>query len=150
MDGDLVPFDNNIAQRNLTPTPAKQGAKRGFVIRNPYAERKIVELRFDSTLPAGWVWEFPPGSSIELGPRERRWVEVNINQGEGREVNDFGQPYQLSITGLIDNAVIGGMTFYLAPPSAFPDGNGTEHDRRHEEGGWKISCRSKFRGRTAK
>jgi len=134
LDGDLVPFDNNIAQRNLNPTPAKKGGKRSFVIRNPYAERKSVELRFDSTLPAGWVWEFSPGSPVELGPQERRWVEVNINQGEGREVKDFGRPYQLSITGLIDEAVIGGMTFYLAPPSAFADGDGAEHERRHEEG----------------
>jgi zinc metalloprotease ZmpB len=130
-DGDLVPFDNNMAQRNLAPTPAKRGGVHKFVVRNPLDRHAIVELLFDSTLPKGWQWRFSEGQRMSLGPRETRWVEVTIDQASGPEITRFNQPYQLAITGLIEGKPIGGMTFYLAPPSAFP-GSMHKPEHRHE------------------
>lgn len=132
-DGDLVPFDNNIAQRNLAPTPAKQGGKYRFVIRNPFDAPRTMELAVANTLPEGWRWHFAEGQQIALAPRERRWVELAIDRATGPEITQFQRDYQLAVTGLIDGHVIGGMTFYLAPPSAFPKpGSGhTHHDHDH-------------------
>jgi hypothetical protein len=119
---DLVPFDNNIAQRNLAPTAAKGKMVRGFYVSNPYFEPVTVSLQFESTLPRGWRYStnIVSPEAIRLAPRQRRWVEVLIDQAEGPEVTNFAVPYNLAITGTIEGAVVGGMTFYLAPPSAFP------------------------------
>jgi hypothetical protein len=124
-DGDLVPFDNNIAQRNLNPTPAKTGGKRRFVVRNPFDEARVVELRVDSTLPKGWEWRIDSGLRLPLKPRERRWVELDIAQAGGAEVTRFDTPHSVVVTGVVDGRAIGGISFYLAPPSAFP---GATHD----------------------
>jgi len=130
-DGDLVPFDNNIAQRNLAPTPAKDGGKRAFAVRNPFDTASIIDLQVDSTLPRGWQWTLSQGQRLTLGPREKRWVEVSIEQASGAAVTHFTQPYRLAITGLVNGAAIGGLTFYLAPPSAFPK-HGGHHPGHHE------------------
>jgi len=118
---DLVPFDNNIAQRNLVPTMPKAKTVRGFFVANPHRLPRPIELRFESSLPSGWHWESSLGGqhSFQLGPLERRWVEVRIDQGAGGEVTSFDAPYALRVTGSIEGEVIGGITFYVAPPSTF-------------------------------
>ena len=128
-DGDLVPFDNNIAQRNLAPTPAKQGGKRRFTIRNPFDTPKEMGLEITHNLPRGWRWSLSEPERVKLEPRERRWVEITIDRAEGPEVTSFDEPHQLQVTGVIDGRVIGGMTFYLAPPSAFGESDGEVHRR---------------------
>ncbi len=118
---DLVPFDNNIAQRNLWPTAAKGKMARGFWVGNPTSESALVQLRFESTLPRGWTFHtnIPNTEAIYLGPRERRWVEVTIDQAGGSEVREFATPPRLTISGTINGKLIGGMTFYVAPDSVF-------------------------------
>ncbi len=128
-DGDLVPFDNNIAQRNLAPTPAKQGGKRRFTIRNPFDTPKEMELQITHNLPKGWKWSLSEPERVKLESRERRWAEITIDRANGAEVTSFDQPHQLQVTGIIDGQVIGGMTFYLAPPSAFGEPDGESHRR---------------------
>jgi hypothetical protein len=131
-DGDLVPFDNNIAQRNLNPTPAI-GGKRRFVVRNPFDAPRLVELRVESTLPKGWRWSLDQNLRIPLAARERRWVELNIDRADGEEVTRFDTPQAVVVTGLIDGRAIGGISFYLAPPSAFPrPGHGVVHRHDHD------------------
>ena len=117
----LVPFDNNIAQRNLVPTPAKNKAKRGFWVRNPDMVAKTVALIYDANLPRGWIFHtnLVNPSEVRLGPLDRRWVDIILDQAEGAEVTHFDVPYTLTVTGTIEESVIGGMTFYLAPDSAF-------------------------------
>jgi hypothetical protein len=119
---DLVPFDNNIAQRNLYPTAAKGSMTKGFWVSNPTFERATVRLDFDSTLPKGWTFRTNLASTeaVHLAPRERKWVEVTIDQADGAEVVDFDDPPALTISGSIGGRLIGGMSFYAAPPSAFP------------------------------
>ena len=118
---DLVPFDNNIAQRNLVPTAAKGTTRRGFLVANPYPAPHIVRLHFDDTLPKGWRWQSNPADAhtLELGPFEQRWIEVSIDQADGEEHTNFDTPRTLTITGTIEDRPIGGMTFYLAPPHTF-------------------------------
>jgi hypothetical protein len=119
---DLVPFDNNIAQRNLYPTAAKAKMIRGFYVSNPHFEQSVVKLHFESTLPKGWTYHtnLATTEAIHLAPRERKWVEVLIDQADGAEVTDFTNPPALIVSGSIDGKLIGGMGFYTAPPSAFP------------------------------
>jgi hypothetical protein len=128
-DGDFVPFDNNIAQRNLAPTPAKNGGKRRFTIRNPFDTPKVMELRATSQLPPDWRWHLSAPGEIHLEPRERRWVEITIERADGNEVTNFDQIHELQLIGIIDDEVIGGMTFYLAPPSAFLGPRPQDHHR---------------------
>jgi hypothetical protein len=117
----MVPFDNNLAQRNLAPTSAKGKMLRGFYVRNPDEQWRTVELHFESQLPRGWRYrtDLVNPKGIRLAPRDRLWVELEIDQGAGAEVTHFDKPYTLSVTGTIDGRVIGGMTFYVAPESAF-------------------------------
>lgn len=117
----MVPFDNNIAQRNLAPTAAKGKMVRGFYVRNPDVEARAIALHFDAQLPPGWRYHIDvlnPGA-IRLGPLERRWVEVVIDQAGGQAVTQFDKCCRLSVTGTIEDRVIGGMTFYVAPDTAF-------------------------------
>jgi zinc metalloprotease ZmpB len=117
----LVPFDNNIAQRNLTPTSAKGRMLRGFFARNPDLEARTVQLHFDSKLPEGWRFktDLETPEELRLDPLERKWVNLVIDQAEGDEVTNFDKPHTLTVTGTIEDRVIGGMTFYVAPESAF-------------------------------
>lgn len=117
----LVPFDNNIAQRNLVPTAAKGKMKRGFWLRNPDPLVRTIALNFTSTLPKGWAWptNLVNTSAIRMAPLERKWIDLEIDQAGGPEVTQFDKPYVLTVTGTIDGRLIGGMTYYLAPPSAF-------------------------------
>jgi zinc metalloprotease ZmpB len=118
---DLVPFDNNIAQRNLVPTAAKGRKVRQFWLRNPDEAVRTIDLHFTSTLPQGWRWltNLVSTREIRLAPFERKLVDLIIDQGDGQEVTHFDDPPKLVVTGTIDGKLIGGMTFYAAPPSAF-------------------------------
>jgi zinc metalloprotease ZmpB len=117
----LVPFDNNIAQRNLAPTAPKGKMVRGFYVRNPEIEVRTIALHFDANLPEGWRFRtnLVNPEALRLGPLERRWVEVVVDQAKGAEVTRFDRPYTLTVTGTIEDRVIGGMTFYVAPETAF-------------------------------
>jgi hypothetical protein len=58
--------------------------------------------------------------AIHLATRERTWVEVTTDQGSGAEVDELTDPPTLTISGSIDDKLIGGMSLYVGPPSAFP------------------------------
>jgi len=119
---DLVPFDNNIAQRNLFPVMPKLKTKRGIYVRNPYRERQAeVMLHYDDRLPEGWTWEtgLPDPDTVPLPPGGSRWVDITIDQAQGAAVTQFERPYTLMISGTVDDRLIGGVTFYIAPESAF-------------------------------
>lgn len=127
-----MPFDNNIAQRNLVPVQAKGKTNKGFWVRNPFRDEAVIRLHFEDTLPRGWVWHAGGEREFTLQPRERRWVDLAIDQAGGDPVKDFERPQQVRIAATANGKPIGGMTFYVAPPSAFaPTG-------RDEEGGTEF------------
>jgi zinc metalloprotease ZmpB len=88
----LVPFDNNVAQRNLVPVPAKMGSRRGFYIKNPFEKALYVDLVIQSSLPEGWRvhTELPTGQQW-LAPLERRWVELRFERPFGADA-DLSRP----------------------------------------------------------
>ena len=51
-----------------------------------------------------------------------------MDQAKGAEVTRFDKPYTLTVTGTIEERVIGGMTFYVAPQSAFGEHSKPEPD----------------------
>lgn len=117
---DLVPFDNNIAQRNLVPTMPKGRSKFQLLVRNPFSEVKEVVLRMEGALPEGWRSRMSlANESFRLGPLERRTIEVTIDQADGQEVTRFEEAHAVTIIGTIDDTVIGGVTYYIAPPEVF-------------------------------
>jgi hypothetical protein len=133
-DGQMVPFDNNIAQRNLAPTPAAGGGKHRFSVRNPFDRQSLIRLVVDADLPRGWTYRLANEGRLELAPHEKRWVDLVIEREDGLVVKDFTKPRTLRITGMADDVAIGGMTYYLAPPSAFPSHH-HGHGHEHGEGG---------------
>ncbi|MEP6573304.1 MAG: M36 family metallopeptidase [Gemmatimonadota bacterium] len=118
---DLVPFDNNIAQRNLVPTPSQGKMARGFYVNNPDMIPRAIQLQFSSTLPRGWRWHtgMVNDRHLRLGALQRRWIELVIDQAQGESAGDGSMSHRLTVTGTIEGRLIGGMTFYLVPPSAF-------------------------------
>jgi hypothetical protein len=116
---DLVPFDNNIAQRNLAPVSAKGKTMTGFYVRNPLAESAVIALHYEDELPRGWRWQTEAEPEFRLQPRERRWVDLTIDQAGGSPVVAFDRVQRLRISATASGRPIGGMTFYVAPPSAF-------------------------------
>lgn len=118
---DLVPFDNNIAQRNLSPVPARTSSKRGFYVGNPYPEPREVDFEVRTELPAGWVVRTEPSlrHSLRLEPFERRWVDLDIDREFGANDADPNRRVEVEVVGQIDGLPIGGITFYAAPDAAF-------------------------------
>jgi hypothetical protein len=123
----LVPFDNNIAQRNVAPVP---GAWRGlaeafegrtFRVNNPYDRGVKIELRPDIAEPLrrrGWELHFvsPGGAAFTLGARQSREVRMQLATGGAFEANELGpQDRLIRVHSLIDGIVIGGMSYAIDP-----------------------------------
>jgi hypothetical protein len=139
----LVPFDNNIAQRNLAPVPGGGGVAglaaafkgRRFIARNPY--KRPVGLKLEVAMPdflrrRGWGLQFrnPGGAAFTLGPRASREIVLDITPGQEftpAEVEAAGRAAVIDIHALIDNVPIGGMSYAIdprlkTPPAEHPAG----------------------------
>lgn len=135
----LVPHDNNIAQRNLVPVPGARidglqdtfGGKLRFYVRNPYEFDIVVTLK--AQLPnllvtRGWSLTFSPGPKLNLDARDPQQpypaleVRMNLLQGQNftraellrlketdRDINIFMHTEQ---------GIIGGMSYRLDPDMA--------------------------------
>lgn len=123
----LVPFDNNIAQRNVSPEAGdgdsltKSLNGRAFWINNPYD--RTVTINIETVLPAilrkkDWSLKFlsPGGEKFQLGPRGERKVVFNIIPGslfKASELKLAGEDIDIHTT--IDGLLIGGMTYRIDP-----------------------------------
>ena len=126
----LVPFDNNIGQRNVSPVFPnwkfifKLLQEHWILIRNPF--RIPVVCTIDITLPRflqelGWRLRVasPGGAKFELGPRDKREVVFTIERGE-----DFGDDVVkraiargdnvIEVTTSLNGELSGGMTYVLS------------------------------------
>jgi hypothetical protein len=80
-----------------------------------------MQLRVDARLPEGWRCTLTSPRKVRLKPGERRWIELAIERAGGKPVKgDEEDRYRVQVAGVIDGNVVGGISFYLAPPSAFP------------------------------
>jgi hypothetical protein len=123
----LVPFDNNIAQRNVSPEAGDSDSltnslnRRAFWINNPYD--RTVTINIETVLPAilrkkDWGLKFlsPGGEKFQLGPRGERKVIFNIIPGRPFNASELKQAGEdIDIHTMIDGLVIGGMTYRIDP-----------------------------------
>ena len=124
----LVPFDNNIAQRNVAPVPGGGGAgalvaafvDRSFLARNPYDRPARIELvpRLPQFLQErGWQLRFlnPGGASFTLGPRADRQIVLDLLPGRDFGPHDAIGDQEIVVEALIDGMTVGGMSYRLDP-----------------------------------
>jgi hypothetical protein len=137
----LIPFDNNLAQRNVAPVAAGGGAAgltaslsgRRFFVNNPFDRTMRVDLEPD--LPSflekrGWKISLNNVGSFTLGPRASREVRFDVHGGRdftAEEVEAAGADLQLKIRARVDNQIVGGMSYALDPSLRRPP---RDHRRR--------------------
>lgn len=129
----LVPHDNNIGQRNVTPVPFKKDkdwikavGKLRFTLKNP--QRRAAKMLLVPTLPRilvkrGWKLELRakgkpiPRGSLKLGPGESTQISMRLVAGEPFEAAEVAKwrDAVLRIEGYADGILIGGMTYPMAP-----------------------------------
>ena len=126
----LVPNDNNIVQRNVSPVPASEGSESvqtatasgwTFWAKNPHRRPTTIEIDLrlpDLLVRRGWsVTVEGLGPRFELDPGEEREVTIRLTPGQpfagdavlGTEDRD------LDVSVLADGIVVGGMTYRLDP-----------------------------------
>src|SRR5919197_746641 len=130
----LVPHDNNIGQRNVTPVPfhnhkqwMQAVAKLRFTLKNPH--RRAAKMLLAPTLPRilvkrGWRLELLSGKGepikrgmLKLGAWESRQIAMKLVPGEpftaggGAKWRGAG----IRIEGYADGILIGGMNHPIAP-----------------------------------
>ncbi len=127
----VVPFDNNIGQRNVAPVAGGGGLRgllssfigRKFKVRNPLDRAARIEIR--SELPKllkerGWIVVVDhreTTTSFALGPGESREVGVELKPGGQFTTEEVKQTRggQIRLTVVADGNVFGGMTYDLDP-----------------------------------
>jgi zinc metalloprotease ZmpB len=128
----LVPHDNNIGQRNVTPVPFKNDkewmkavGRLRFTLKNP--RRRGARMALVPTLPRvlvrrGWKLELrssegPIKRSLKLGPGKSTQISMRLVAGEpftAAEVAKWRDAF-IRIEGYAEGILIGGMTYPMAP-----------------------------------
>ncbi|MEU8362765.1 hypothetical protein AB0C27_42800 [Nonomuraea sp. NPDC048882] len=125
----LVPFDNNIAQRGMSPVAGGGGAGgltrslqgRRLRVHNPWPRGADITVQAD--LPAflrrrGWNVTLAGGATGRLEPRAGREVTLVVHSGgdfTAGEVTAAGPDVVIRLRTLIDGVVVGGMSFTIDP-----------------------------------
>jgi hypothetical protein len=131
----LVPFDNNLAQRNVAPVAGGGGltglaasfVRRHFWIDNPYD--RTVEARFEVTMPEflarrGWQAKFDT-PQVALAPHTSREIVFSLVAGDDFGPRDVPGDARIRVRTLMDDVIVGGMTYAVdpaltAPPVEYP------------------------------
>jgi zinc metalloprotease ZmpB len=146
-DWRMVPNDNNIAQRNVSPVPGggtsglvEEFAGLEFRLRNPLAKVARMELR--PQLPAllaerQWKLEFsnPGGRAFALSPGESRTIVMRLHAGAPFDAQDVAKAPDraIHVFGHADGILVGGMSYELDPMLRHPTRRGPRgerHDRK--------------------
>ncbi|WP_405523992.1 hypothetical protein [Streptomyces canus] len=131
----LVPFDNNLAQRNVAPVPGGGGLRgllsgfvnRRFMVRNPLSGEARITL--DAELPpflADRDWRIRVDHTdsrfvFGLAAGAERQVTVSLRPGQDftrDEVLQAGRALSIRVTASADGVTFGGMTYPLDPDMA--------------------------------
>ncbi len=132
----LVPFDNNIAQRNVAPVPGGGGGLRlaealkgrHFWVNNPYERSARVTINVqmpDFLRQRGWEVTVASsgGNTFSLGPRSNREVILGVQPGADfspQDVTAAGSSAVIRLETLIDGLIVGGMTYAVDPTLRLP------------------------------
>lgn len=115
----LVPFDNNLARRNVTVVAAggltDAFAGNQFEVKNGSAADVQVELKAvlpDSLTARGWGVRFdnPGGASFTLGPGKRRAVFPGLMPGDAPDAADGGGA-SIDVQVYMDGALAGVVSY---------------------------------------
>ncbi len=129
----LVPFDNNIAQRNVAPIPGGGGLKsllkalenRIFYVKNPFKFVSPISLKYelpDILIKKGWKLQFIGMASdrMTLAPFEEREVMFELVPGQDFKPEELNGTQELTITMLANELPVGGMTYAIDPKMVRP------------------------------
>ena len=126
----LVPFDNNMGQRNVNPVyPSLRDLLKYFrehviLVRNPL--KKAVKCTIQVEMPKflrqlGWSMKInsPGGAAFELGPRASRKVILNIVQGQEFSAEVAKRAITMgdgtfNVRAFVDGELSGGMSYALS------------------------------------
>jgi len=128
----LVPFDNNIAQRNVTPVPGAGGVRgllsaflnRQFLVRNPFEQQARIEVKAELSpflKERGWgalLDQRDTVSAFGLAPGNAREVTIKLRPGQEftrEQLLQAGGGVFIRAIAYADGLVIGGMTYQLDP-----------------------------------
>ena len=130
----LVPYDNNIGQRNVTPVPFKNSkdwmkavGNLRFTLKNPH--RRAAKMLLVPILPRllvkrGWTLELRSTKgepirrgSLKLGPEKSTQISMQLVAGEPFTAAEVAKwrDAAIRIEGYADGILIGGMTYPIAP-----------------------------------
>jgi len=138
----LVPFDNNIGQRNVAPVAGGGGVSglvasfenRSFTARNPFD--RTARIKLESLLPdflkkRGWTVQFRSagGAEFSLPARHERQVRFTLVPGGDFAPSDVPahKPSLIQVQTRVDGLLVGGMSYHVdptlkRPPSEQPPG----------------------------
>jgi hypothetical protein len=135
----LVPFDNNIAQRNVAPVPGAGGSgskslsaamdNRSFWVSNGHDRE--ARIRVDIILPAflrrlGWKGELEgvaQGGALLLKGRESRRVRIRLAAGKDftpTDLKNAKKDVRIRVTTVEAGILTGGISFELDPRMKVP------------------------------
>jgi hypothetical protein len=126
----LVPFDNNIGQRNVAPMPGGSRtallaafADREFFVDN--MSEKAATVRIDLVLPAflnrlGWRASIAnvKGTTIRLEPGAQRPLRLKLMAGKdftAEDVQRAKDDVRIRVRTMVDGLVTGGISYELDP-----------------------------------
>jgi hypothetical protein len=125
----LVPHDNNVGQRNVTPVPftkLKEWLKAieglHFTVKNPHRGR--AEIVLNAVLPRllarrGWKLEFTNKGAgvLKLGPGKTASISMRLVPGKEFTAQEMAKEMNpvIRIEAYANGILIGGMTYDVAP-----------------------------------
>ena len=127
----LVPHDNNIGQRNLSPVPfinlnklAAAFESLGFTLKNPlqHAAKTILLAVLPKLLvERGWKLEFtnPGASALKLRAGETKEITMRLVPGQDFTAAELSRTKDaaIRIEAYADGILVGGMTYPIARPA---------------------------------
>jgi len=154
----LVPFDNNIGQRNVAPVAGGGGLTglaasfdpRRFWVNNPYGFEGRVKL--EVVLPEwltrrNWGFAFvnPGGSSFTLAPRGSREVLLRLKPGSDFSPSDvprMGPGARIVVRTIVNGIPVGGMSYTVDPHLKSPPPEVPAEERKEcaEEAKELLEC----------
>jgi len=120
----LVPYDNNIGQRNVAPVAGtlkglvESFRERRFWVNNPFEKR--VKMVLEPVLPPvlkrrGWEVQLERKGVLTLKGRESRPMQIGLKAGEPFKPSDLKRGQMIRILAKVDGRVVGGLSYLVDP-----------------------------------